>query len=182
MKNKYLKFEIIIPLLYLLLIFCDYYTKNFLFLSYGWILLAVCGGIEDAKTSMISDSWSIGIGFGGILHSFLFHHSTESILSFIITFTFYTILYFLFKNGFGLGDVIFSLSLSLWITPIQIILFIWIASLSSLVFVLPKIFIKQNTSKTSIPFAPFLAFGSIVTYFYGIEIFYFIDKMFQIFS
>lgn len=171
MIKKIFKIEIIIPLIYILLIVYYIFKNDFIFLRYGWIILAVLGGFEDSQTSLISDSWSLGIGLGGICNAVIFSHINSSILSFAITGVFYFILFLVFKNGFGLGDVIFSLALSLWLNPLAILIFFWIAAFSSLVFAFPKILENINTyEKISLPFTPFLAFSGIITYFYGEKI------------
>ena len=175
--KKFLKIELIIPLLYFLSVLPCFILNNFTFLSYGWIIPAIFGAYEDLKSSLISDSWSLSIGICGLFHAFIFSHIKYSLLSFILTGVFYLIIYFLFKKGFGAGDVIFSLALSLWLNPKYILFFLWISAFSSLIFIFLYFLICKKHFKKNIPFIPFLYIGGIITYYYGYEIYLIIETI-----
>lgn len=73
-------------------------------------------------------------------------------------------------DGLGLGDVKFMFMLGALVGWHQLSIFILVASVCALVFCIATLRGKAGMSTIYIPFGPFLATGSLITYLYGTNI------------
>ena len=89
----------------------------------------------------------------------------SSITALLLTAVLVTVIRYFMKKGFGMGDVKLLLSLS-WIQGIEIFLkTMEITVLLSFVFIIIMLSIKKIEREDSIPFAPFVAIGTVMAQF-----------------
>lgn len=66
-----------------------------------------------------------------------------------------------------MGDVGLSAAVACWLTPGEVVLFLWVSSAAGALCLLPLYLMKRQRE---IPFAPFLAAGGIMAYVWGQQI------------
>jgi len=66
-----------------------------------------------------------------------------------------------------MGDVELSAAIACWLTPGEVVLFLWFSSAAGALCLLPLYLMKRQRE---IPFAPFLAAGGIMAYVWGQQI------------
>lgn len=144
-------------------------TKDVLGMIALWMLFS--GGIiitvVDLQTMMIPDFAVIITAIGGFLWAFANGHLLLSVVSALIGFGVFLVIYLVSKNGMGFGDVEYFGALALYILPYEIIWAVLFASVSAIIFTLPMLLRKQANRKTRVPFGPFLALGISITIFLG---------------
>ena len=144
-------------------------SLSWLLAGTGWsiVLLALLllgPAIEDARSGYISDGWSLLLAVSGIVTSWQVGHGMESLASVIFLLALYGLLYVIKKDAAGMGDVILSAAVSLWLTPVFALLFLWLASVLALSWYGLVFLYERNTNRKGIRFAPFLALGGGIAY------------------
>ena len=129
-----------------------------------FVLLLLGPAIEDARSGYISDGWSFLLAVSGIVTSWQAGHGLESLASSIFLLVLYGLLYVIKKDAAGMGDVILSAAVSLWLTPVFAFLFLWLASVLALSWYGWVFLYKRNTPRKGVRFAPFLALGGGIAY------------------
>ncbi len=129
-----------------------------------FVLLLLGPAIEDARSGYISDGWSLLLAASGIITSWQAGHGIESLASSIFLLALYGLLYVIKKDAAGMGDVIFSAAVSLWLTPVFAFLFLWLASVLALSWYGWVFLYERNTPRKGVRFAPFLALGGGIAY------------------
>ncbi len=120
--------------------------------------------IEDARNGYISDGWSMLIAAAGLVNSWQAGHSVESFLSALCILMVYGALYLIKREAAGMGDVLLSAACALWLTPVFVFLFLWLASVLALVGYGVLFLWERNEKRKGIRFAPFLALGGVIAY------------------
>ena len=144
-------------------------SLSWLLAGTGWsiVLLALLllgPAIEDARSGYISDGWSLLLAVSGIITSWQAEHGIESLLSSFFLLVLYGLLYVIKKDAAGMGDVLLSGVIVLWLTPVFALLFLWLASMLALVWVGWICLYERNTKQRGVRFAPFLALGGGIAY------------------
>lgn len=120
---------------------------------------------EDWNTRLISDAWSLALlGLGPIWQPFDWR---RLLFSYAVLAAFWLILYACKRGGAGMGDVGLSAAVACWLTPGEVVLFLWFSSAAGALCLLPLYLMKRQRE---IPFAPFLAAGGIMAYVWGQQI------------
>lgn len=120
---------------------------------------------EDWNTRLISDAWSLALlGLGLIWQPF---DGRRLLFSYAVLAAFWLILYACKRGGAGMGDVGLSAAVVCWLTPGEVVLFLWFSSAVGVLCLLPLYLMKRQRE---IPFAPFLAAGGIMAYVWGQQI------------
>lgn len=127
-------------------------------------ILLLFPAVEDGKTGYISDDWSLLIAISGMITSWQMGHGWESVLSALIIWALYGLLWLIRKDAAGMGDVLLSGAIVLWLTPIFALLFLWLASMLALVWAGWICLYERNTKRRGVRFAPFLALGGGIAY------------------
>lgn len=88
------------------------------------------------------------------------------------------LIWFLSKGrAMGFGDVKLALGLgwmtSLWVALASLMIAFWVGGIVGIILLF--LFSKKITMKTEVPFAPFLISGTIIAFFFNINIFNFIE-------
>lgn len=135
------------------------------FLSPAFFVLFLSGaGMEDALTGYISDIWSLLLAAFGLLTAVLSGDFLLPVLSGLLAFFIYGLLYFLSKKSMGTGDILLSTAAALWLTPSACLLFIWLSSLCALLFTGVMILLGKRDRHMSVRFGPFMALGGVLAY------------------
>ena len=120
---------------------------------------------EDWNTRLISDAWSLALlGLGLIWQPF---DGRRLLFSYAVLAAFWLILYACKRGGAGMGDGGLSAAVACWLTPGEVVLFLWFSSAAGALCLLPLYLMKRQRE---IPFAPFLAAGRIMAYVWGQQI------------
>lgn len=182
------------------------YKNNILELCFIWIILLLLIAISfiDWNTSLIPNRYSyslVGVGFLSILINAIMNNSIfvdfdAQLIAFFIIFVSFILIYFISKNGVGMGDVkiIAGSSIFLGITQTAFMLFISSALILIYDLVIKLIFNKKISelpnndlpldsdsdvvegrvmglskinNHTAIVMGPFLAIAFVVTYLFG---------------
>lgn len=109
-----------------------------------------------AALAVCVSSW---LGYKGAAGGLLF--------SYVVLAAFWLILYACKRGGAGMGDVGLSAAVACWLTPGEVVLFLWFSSAAGALCLLPLYLMKRQRE---IPFAPFLAAGGIMAYVWGQQI------------
>ena len=88
----------------------------------------------------------------------------------VVGFSFIWLFVFFSKGRIGLGDAKLSAFISIIVGVWAWVLAIFFASLSGLLFILVMIKLKKITKKESIPFAPFLILGGVISFLLKVKI------------
>lgn len=163
-----------------------FFIDSFSFvLSYGYyaamfsLLLIV--SFYDIKHKIIPDVMSLTLGIGAFIGMFFFSGGTfyphvpslsHFLAGFVISIPF--ALFWLVSKGrwMGLGDAKLSVGLGFLLGMEAVlsgtVLAFWIGSLAGISLLLSK---KIKSTKSEIPFAPFLVLGAMIAFFFGINLF-----------
>jgi len=144
-------------------------TKDILSMVSLWMLFS--GGIIitviDLQTMMIPDFAVVITAMGGFLWAFANQHVILSLISAVIGFGIFLIIYLVSKNGMGFGDVEYFGALGLYLLPYDLIWAVLFASISAIIFTIPMLLRKKANRKTRVPFGPFLVLGVSIAIFLG---------------
>lgn len=121
---------------------------------------------EDIKEGYLFDEVSLGLGVVGLGWAIYNGHFVDSCLGFGLALVVLGVLYYCADGGMGLGDVFLAAAtgfwLGLWPTLVMIMVAFILGGLVAVVLLL-----MGKGRKTAVPFAPFLALGTLVAYWYG---------------
>lgn len=131
-------------------------------------LIPIC--LEDIRHRMILPTWNMVLGLGGILLS-LVHSVTEasynplflSVLGALSAAGLGLLCRLMSKDGFGLGDLklMMALGAAMGLTPfLRGMVFTGVVSLIAALFLL---LVKKAKSTDTLPFAPFLSLGAVLS-------------------
>ena len=141
---------------------------------YGLLLLGPA--IEDGRSGYISDDWSVLLAFTGLISSWQQGYIGESMVTAGVLLLLYGLVFLWRREAVGMGDVLLSVAASLWLTPLFGICFLWIASISALVFYGGCFLFCQSLASKGVRFGPFLALGGVIAYgmqeMWGISLLY----------
>ncbi len=137
-----------------------------------FVSLLICIFFIDLKHYIIPDSILLIILFLSIGKILVVKEPTfwNGIITMIITFVIFYLLFILSNEKFGGGDVKLFTVLGLFFGWPQINLLIILASISGLLIGGGLILLRITKREDPIPFGPFIVFSSIITLFYGEEI------------
>lgn len=116
----------------------------------------------DFDTMLIPDSLNLLVFAGGFiiaLRNSFFEHILSSLFSFLI----FLIMYKIYREGMGLGDVFLAGSLGMMLGFFPMILTMLVASFSGIIYALIKSKGKINM-KLKIPFGPFLSISGYAVF------------------
>lgn len=207
-RKKILCYTITLSILEISSALFDLYKTNLLEIYVIWFILLLLISISyiDWNTSLIPNRYSyslIGIGFLTVIYNFItkeniFLDANAQLISFLIIFASFIIVYFISKNGVGMGDVkiIAGTSMFLGISLTALMLFISSALILLYDVVIKIIFNKKIkelpnndlpldsesdvvngrlmglskiNNRTAIVMGPFLSVAFIISYLVGQE-------------
>lgn len=180
-------------------------TSNIeLYFIWSVILLLISISYIDWKTSLIPNRYSysfIAIGFISVIYNIVFKNAIfldwdAQIISFIIIFVSFVLLYFISKNGIGMGDVKIVATSSFFLGVSQLALMLFISSGCILIYeIIVKIIAKDKfeelpnndlpldsdsdvvngrvmglskiNNHTAIVMGPFLSVAFLISYIFG---------------
>ena len=129
-----------------------------------YAMLLLGPAVEDGRSGYISDGWSLLIAISGMITSWQMGHGWESVLSALIILALYGLLWLIRKDAAGMGDVLLSGAIVLWLTPVFALLFLWLASMLALVWYGLVCLYERSVARRGVRFAPFLALGGGMAY------------------
>lgn len=141
---------------------------------YGLLLLGPA--IEDGRSGYISDDWSVLLAFSGLISSWRQGYIGESMVTAGALLLLYGLVFLWRREAVGMGDVLLSVAASLWLTPLFGICFLWMASVSALLFYGFCCLFERSLAIKGVRFGPFLALGGVIAYgmqeMWGISLLY----------
>lgn len=134
-----------------------------------WVFLFLLGfpAAEDLETGMISDVWGFLLTAGGIL--FGITGFTHFLVTAAVTIGMFLLSEYS-SHFIGSGDVLMMGAVSLWLTPVSAMCFIWISFALGLVYFLILVVFGKKGWHDFIPFAPCIALGGGAAYVWNAEI------------
>ncbi len=153
---------------------------NYLLLS-GFLVIF----ITDLKYKIIPDQLNIFlvilIVINLILKGTSFEEFFSVFLSGVTIFIFFLLLFLLTKGrGMGLGDVKFSFLMGLLLGFPKILVAFYLAFLTGAVISLILIIRGKKTMKSKIAFGPFLVSATVISFFFGNQIFDMVKNLFAL--
>lgn len=128
----------------------------------------------DLKYGIIPDKIIFPMAFFSLSYLFLIHNSlfTIHMLAAVGAFAFFFFLFFITRGkGMGFGDVKFSFLMGLFLGFPSIVIAFYIAFLTGAIYGCILIVWKRKILfGTSVPFGPFLVFGTLTVFFFGEQI------------
>jgi leader peptidase (prepilin peptidase) / N-methyltransferase len=171
-----------IPIIYMVVEVLSGILYAFSFLKYGFslelilacslILLCAIIFVSDLLYFIISDKVLIVffVWFLTLQVAFEYRSWLDAVAGGLLGFLFLLLLAILSKGGIGGGDIKLMGVLGLVLGFQGAFLTLMIASVVGLVIGVTGILMKKFTRKTAIPFGPYLAFGTLVSYYYSVEL------------
>ena len=146
-----------------------------------FITLLICIFFIDLEHYIIPDSILVALLILSVVKMIIIKEPDfwNGIISTGITFLFFYLIFILSKEKFGGGDVKFFTLLALFFGWPLINLLIVFASVSGILVGGILILAGLITKKDPIPFGPFIVFSSIITLFYGEEIWIIYEGLIQ---
>lgn len=136
----------------------------------------------DLEHYIIPDSLIMAIAFLALLRIFFLNEPswTNALITGLVTFGFFYLVFILSAEKFGGGDVKLFASLAVFFGWPLTNLLIVLASLSGLLLAGLMILLGYMKKESPIPFGPFIAFASLITLFYGREIWQIYEKAMEL--
>jgi len=179
--------EIITGLLFLLnfqfSIFNFQSIFNFEFLILNLItVLVIYSAVYDAKTMYLPDWSTYTLIFLAIIYQIIGRpvgppmlYLLNIVYAAIGASGFLLLLYLITKGkGMGLGDVYLALFMGLLLGWPKIILAFYIAFIVGAIWGIILLILKRKKIKSEVPFGPFLLFGTMVVWYFGDKIMYYV--------
>ncbi|HZJ18447.1 MAG TPA: prepilin peptidase [Patescibacteria group bacterium] len=139
--------------------------------------------VIDIKYGIIPDKIIVFLLFVVLPYSFIFQKPFifDSFISAISAFIFFLILVLVTKGkGMGFGDAKLAFVMGIILSFPAIVVSLYVAFLTgAFVSIILVIWGKKHFKKSTIPFAPFLAFGTILSLFLGSQIWQFAKQILQ---
>lgn len=128
--------------------------------------------MTDMKTQIIPDEITVLLGVSAFLYrlannTFGMQHI---IAAFLASGVFYAIYLVTKKRGLGFGDVKLVAAMGILLGGVGTIIALYAAFLTGAVVSLILVLVAHKTGKTQIAFAPFLIFGTVVSFFWAPQI------------
>lgn len=121
-------------------------------------------GWEDYKTGFISDGWSLLLGLCGLINSYWCGWPEEGLFSGAVIFALFGTVYMVSRRTMGTGDLFLATAAALWLTPVYMVLFLWLSCVSALIFFAVPLLCGKKSLRDSIVFGPFLGIGAFLAY------------------
>lgn len=149
------------------------------YISVVFISIMICIFFIDLEHYIIPDSLLAVLLILSALKIFLLNQPQflNAVITTVITFLFFYLVYILSKEKFGGGDVKLFTLLALYFGWPLINLLIVLASVLGLIIAGVMIMAGVMNKDEPIPFGPFIVFSSIITLFYGEIIWNFYEKI-----
>lgn len=141
-------------------------NKSFIFLII-FLVFSITASVIDIRYKIIPD-WIVfpGIVLLAALRIILFGNILSTVAINIITGpVFFLFVYFITHGKLGVGDIKYSALLGIFIGLPGLFIAVGLASVMGLIFAVTALATGTFHLTTKIPFAPFLTFGSLLTYF-----------------
>ena len=132
---------------------------------------------EDIKEGYLFDKVSLALAVVGLGRAIWLGNFLDACCGFLLGAVLLGILYYCTEGGMGLGDVFLAAAVGFWLglwPGVVMILVAFILGGGVAVVLL----LSGKGRKTAIPFAPFIAVGTLVAYHYGREIIGWYFRMF----
>ena len=135
----------------------------------GWcyFLFLLGPAIEDGMSGYISDGWPVLLLFCGLSLDWQEGALWAGILSSLLTFLLYGLLYVISRKSMGEGDILLAAASAAWLTPAGSLLALWLSAMGALLYVGFLALWGKAFLSMEIRFAPFIALGGAMTY--GLE-------------
>ena len=181
-KNKISPIYPFIELLTGVLFALAYWKYSFTpqgYISVIFISILICIFFIDLEHYIIPDSLLVTLLIVSVLKLFILNQPAfwNALITTGITFLFFYLVYILSKEKFGGGDVKLFTLLALYFGWPLINLLIVLASVSGLLIAGILILAGIIKKDEPIPFGPFIVFSSIITLFYGEELWTIYEEM-----
>ena len=129
------------------------------------LLLAFAG--EDIKTRLVPNKLLIGAGVVTIIWLFCTEQVLSGLLGGVVGFTLFSILFLLAPSKIGAGDVKLAGLIGLMVGFPLALLALPLALLIGSLVILTLIMLEKVKTTDSIPYAPYLCIGAIITLWAG---------------
>lgn len=159
-------------------------TTNYQLLQFFYYLIIICGLLSiffiDLKKRIIPDRILVFLGTSSLL--FLYFCDRSNLINHLFAGTIF-FLFFLFLviitrgKGMGLGDVKFAFIIGLTLGFPYVIVAFYLSFLTGAAISLILVLRGKKTMKSTIPFGPFLAVSTVLTLFYGNELWIFLQRL-----
>ena len=154
-------------LLAILLLWAVGLWAGFPYLLWCYFLLLLGPAVEDGMSGYISDAWPVLLLLCGLSLDWQEGALREGILSALLTFLLYGLLYVISRKSMGEGDILLAAASAAWLTPAGSLLALWLAAMGALLYVGILALWGKAFLSMEIRFAPFIALGGAMTY--GLE-------------
>ena len=141
--------------------------ESIIFVFVASFLFAIC--IIDYKYYIIPFQISLTIIFILLPYIIFFSNTIYHIYGMLIGLSYLLFIFLITwliikKQPIGFGDIQLIILLGLWLGPLKILLTIFIAAFSGIIYWLLLIIIKGYTSNRKLPFGTFLSISAIIVY------------------
>lgn len=136
------------------------YTMFEVILTSFFSLILIAGATIDMHYCILPDEGAIGLVIGGIFYNAIKSYAVfDTCIVLVSVFILCLGLRYMSNNGFGWGDIKWLCAISIWLTPIQTVVMIYIAFIVGAIYLfLWKLLKKSHISY--LPFGPFLCCGA----------------------
>lgn len=136
------------------------YTNFEVILISFFSLILIAGATIDMHYCILPDEGAIGLSIGGVLYSTSKAYAVfDTCMVLLSVFVLCVGLRYVSNNGFGWGDIKWLCAISLWLTPIQTVVMIYVAFIVGTLYLFLLKLLKKGTI-SYLPFGPFLCFGA----------------------
>jgi prepilin signal peptidase PulO-like enzyme (type II secretory pathway) len=142
----------------------------FSFNLYILACLVLCIAIVDVKTLTIPDSLVLAFVLLSIYPILLNYDVKDNLFGLLVLFTVFIVILLVFPGSFGGGDVKLAAAIGLLSGLEQSLVVLEISLVTGAVVGIIYALKTKKGLRTKIPFAPFLAFGFVVSLLYGRDI------------
>lgn len=164
-------------------IFIFYHFDSYLYwitaLFFTWLL--IISSTIDFEHQILPDELSYSLLWAGLVCSCwgLYTNSMNAILGALLAYFSLWIISFLFKlirkkEGLGQGDLKLFAAIATWTGILYLPLILFLAALSSIIFIFFRKIIAKKSYSDPAPFGPFLAFSGWLVLLWGSEIAHFL--------
>ena len=167
---RYFLVEFLSGLLLALLLFSGVTLLNILLFCELYLLLGIF--FADLETQIIPDEFSLlGIVLG-LSYAFFSRQFSAGLVSCALAGSLFWLIaktgrYFYKKEALGGGDIKLVMLLGSFLTPIRILLTLYLAFVLGSIFALFLILLKQKSRKDYIPFGPLIVIAGLLVIFLG---------------
>ena len=172
MKKKYPLCFVIMPLIGLMIAFNLDFSFNSLLILLISLILVIIAIIDEISSDIYLHMIVVLFILCLIYRITNGIHYKDMLLSMFSVSGFMLIMMYCVKDSFGFGDIELMFCAGLFLPFINILIAFFIAIIIAGLRALYLIIFKKSTRKSHMPFGPYLVCGILLSYFYGVNLFY----------